>query len=1198
MEQRIPIKNKSPAQTASEVMQADMDRISSGELPAFGEEIGIDANENISGSDKARIKTAAGLFASAEEGQTAVSAPTIAAPPPPKPDQPPVETAEKKREDYEMTPDEWETERKVGRVMDVPFETVIQRAYIVGDRDKIPPENLEHFKGAHWIEPKVSTTEPPPVEPPPPPIATEPTPPTTEAVETSGEVAGNAEKEYKGAEAQLRDTAIETPEGLQVKFSDLSEGKQALVLDYLKQSMVERAKEGALAGYREEKQEGGFFKKLWLSIGKSGHILKREQELKEDLFDGKVDQTEVIQNLIRMAHEGPEAEMKNGKIEMQYADEKEFDKDKKEISDQDRVMMYKFNETASTFSRISHAWGEKGAEKGNKESFERTKVEYEKNRADMLVLFEKKYGTKDALERVKNIDQKVTLNQLLNTHPELEKEIQQIDDKSAWMSGTKEVLKQRGMYFAYGAVARTAAGALLSVMSAPVLAASPFVGGLLGRMRAKEMAEMELEERETLAKAGIGDKSAEAKNINDAESLAVKLSLAIEKVQNAPEADNGGKQKLIRSLQSRIAYTKGKLDDGNVNFGNADQKIGKKYELMRSLGEALAIDGMSHDTRLQERLDRHLHLNERKIDDAQKAFIKERAKKGMYWGAVFAGAGAVMADVLHGEGSVTKTGAAKLWDRSAEALNISAGKLGRPLTLEEIPKLAGTNGKEAGAMIAELKAKSPEVPGIQSTDGAMSKATLQKINATHAAAGVEPTKAVSGNMNGFIEKQYSGADEGKTFVTRSSMVNEGPVIPAVSVKSGDNLTNILKTGLLEKIGGGNLTDAQKENFVQNLLNTKNSFDTSIAGQVKKIFEAHGISDMNQIKAGQKIPLDEIYKEIGEEKLKGLVDHARGISGTEIEKNISTEATGGETGKGGGEVLREGVQWRHTPYMDKIFNGTDLERYRTNSPTSWEHMQKALMGEKSRLTAYAEYLRSDHGKKLQDISIEDFLGGKHNYHLVLPLEGKGRMSPAELEDIIRKMVTAQEQGPLDMKLLYDKQTTIGDLLVGTNELLKDGAVSNPTSAEFKVTIPPHTGNIEPQRAHDVDDWTTPKKSVSDEMMEKRPFGEAVHLNADAVAHAEEGIRKLHTLSPSGKFFNKAVPEWQYFGNLKIDELINGKEPPPPGLSSDAQTVLRDIVRALDESGDPTLAIASHRDQTLYQYLKNAQVLGEDIMRGKI
>lgn len=478
-------------------------------------------------------------------------------------------------------------------------------------------------------------TAPPPPEPPPPPES------APEKQETPLEGARSFEQ-----------FGISTEEISRIEgFSELTIGQRLLVAENLKQITLGRIQEEAQDQFKQETKEAKFFGRIWKNISKTYQIAKHEKAAKEDFEKGGIAQHgEIVTRLVRWASEGPGVEiLENGELELQYAPLS------KEFSPEQTEKAKHFNTVANAFSRIPHEWAYVTADSSQRKTFEQTKQEYEAAKKELYGVYSS-MGPEEMVRTVAKLDRDVAMNQFLNTHPDAEEALMKIENEDAWKIGLKRAVTERALYAGMGALGRTVSAGLLGVFAAPVVASA--IGGWRAHTRAKET----LVERDVLARRGVEDTSAEARNIVDGEDLRAKIERTVNRINETD--DPAKKQKLTSSLLARVEYTQGKIDAGLINFGSLkEDRINNQYELLKALSFAKATastESGRHNTELEKRLDQYLEFKDEKISSAQKTYVRREIVKGATMGAAYAGLGYAITDIAAG-----KLGGIGWWGSSA-----------------------------------------------------------------------------------------------------------------------------------------------------------------------------------------------------------------------------------------------------------------------------------------------------------------------------------------------------------------------------------------------------------------------------------------------------------------------------------------------------------------------------------------------------
>ncbi|MCX6757472.1 MAG: hypothetical protein NTZ44_01140 [Candidatus Nomurabacteria bacterium] len=260
-----------------------------------------------------------------------------------------------------------------------------------------------------------------------------------------------------------------------------------------------------------------------------------------------------------------------------------------------------FNWAANKFREMPDEWGQaeakskwvKWAYSGNREKYEKAKAEYETAKAEILNIKIKRElpdeKGKSMLE-VGILDNQIKMDQLMNTHPEFQKEIDQLGADASAMGWVKTVSSKifsskgftnvglAGLGFGTRMMAKGAAFASGSTIITAV--AAPVIGGVLGGIRGKIRGQSTLAEKQMKARHGQKDESAEAQNTVDAKNLVKKLedlSRKLEQVQNDPNAVvkmvKGGDIIEIDGKRMKVASVK---SNGEVTLFPEDEHVYEK----------------------------------------------------------------------------------------------------------------------------------------------------------------------------------------------------------------------------------------------------------------------------------------------------------------------------------------------------------------------------------------------------------------------------------------------------------------------------------------------------------------------------------------------------------------------------------------------------------------------------------------------
>ncbi|MEX2052413.1 MAG: hypothetical protein WD991_01800, partial [Candidatus Paceibacterota bacterium] len=451
----------------------------------------------------------------------------------------------------------------------------------------------------------------------------------------------------KNAEDFIAKLGLAVPDS----FHQLSQEQKIKVVQDLKKRVVDLVKSDAQTQYSEDlkKRITGDTNKFMQLVGAISDPLKKETEIKnleKEIFE-KIKNTPegqalISEDLILLTNKTAGQEViistRNSPL-VRYLPR--FDV---RYSPEEDENFNKFNYLANKFASMPYEWGQETGG-GNKKKYEKAKAEYEKGREEVLkikVSKESPHEKGKAVLEVLGVDNAVQMEQLLNTHPEFEKTLADFERSAGAAEMKKTGLKMLGnifgkktphhLLFAGGFATRIATVSMLGLVAAPVVGAA--IGGLRARYRAKDT----LEERQVKARHGLEDESKEKVVTTDVTHLTRRLEEILAEIQNVT-TDVAGK-KLVAQLIVRIEHTQGKIEKGQVNFGDAKTALVNQFNLVNVLNKALVIketfSGQANEE-LKKRIEGLLALQGTKIakktSAAQKEFIREQIKRGAIIGA-------------------------------------------------------------------------------------------------------------------------------------------------------------------------------------------------------------------------------------------------------------------------------------------------------------------------------------------------------------------------------------------------------------------------------------------------------------------------------------------------------------------------------------------------------------------------------------
>ena len=521
----------------------------------------------------------------------------------------------------------------------------------------------------------------------------------------------------------LKDLDAETYE----KLEGLSEGQQLMVLKNLKQLTLGRVRDEAndkfssdISKLDKSDPKANFLariaqkivnpistgKMIYKGFTKQIQVAQNEKDIAKAYKDGGVEvhQDTLKQLVDGMDAYGPDVEIKDGQLEVQYARSDES------YSDSEKIMVNGFNDAATKLSQIPDEWGYKTASGKQKKQFEEAEKNFLAHKSKLLDIMENKNEAdpsiedagRSAMEGMAEMEGNVRMNRFLNVHPEVEDALQKIDDQKAWQRVWKTALAEKGAYMIAGGVTRSITVGLAGALAAPLAAAG--FGAAAARLRSKaELGEQEgrarrgkedhtLDHKLNLSgyrgSAGMNaDKSREKyKDYVEAEYLNESLEFMVKELRN-PEnvTDPNARKELAMSLMHELKEAEDKMIAGEINYGKQDNwedpegnlhkgRIANQYELNKIIAESkvfleyelnqgtisnvdMASVYKEYDTKHKnpnsrkfgegvKGIDQFLEEQEGNRTDAEKKFIRQQMKRGAIMGATFASIGMIGRDAL------------------------------------------------------------------------------------------------------------------------------------------------------------------------------------------------------------------------------------------------------------------------------------------------------------------------------------------------------------------------------------------------------------------------------------------------------------------------------------------------------------------------------------------------------------------------
>lgn len=421
------------------------------------------------------------------------------------------------------------------------------------------------------------------------------------------------------------------------------------------------------------------FKKIFQRFTKENEEAKARKELldkaRESGLRGYEDDmramTNHVKNLdLKISHDS------NGKLKIEYVDKNIFvwsNEYKKRFRKNESPDDYidRLNESATALSELPYEWGMPGANIIDKMKYKKALTEYNKHKStvfgavaenDKISHENEKEATLNTMLWANSLDSQVKMNQLLTTHPDLEKYGSggfSITGDGVNPANAKWGLEKMGLAMGVGArmISRRTFEAVGATVAAGVLG-----GVLAGRKKWFEYSQKEKKKRygETIEESGV-------KKYIEAESSANRIRVFLEKIETTTDEDK--KSALLRRLQNHLYVVDERVKEGRVNFGDTTKRMSGMLALNQAVAEAnalLFVKGAQNENEDMKKLFKRFNSFQK---DSEKNLEKGAdIARAVIWGAIksgaFAGAGFLVADYFHEIGS-----GQSLKDRYNELLN-------------------------------------------------------------------------------------------------------------------------------------------------------------------------------------------------------------------------------------------------------------------------------------------------------------------------------------------------------------------------------------------------------------------------------------------------------------------------------------------------------------------------------------------------
>lgn len=310
-------------------------------------------------------------------------------------------------------------------------------------------------------------------------------------------------------------------------LENFSYGQQLLIINNLEQSAkYDFIEQEALRMYEERMNENGITGRMIDSVRKNYllEINKKKAQIKasEAGLTFYKDQLEKILESVETTGLPVQKDpaMKNG-IRIEYAHNLE------NLSPEEQKIVTEFNKSATRFGEIPYEWSldKRGvankilsgelATISQKTRYENAKKEYETLKEQVSAIKQKsvaearREGNGEKIKKaeteqfrfLRQIDNNVRLNQFLSAHPDAKKELQELGNDWDKVGSIlfKDVVGERGVYMALGAIARKGARTLMDTTGIMAIPVAATIGGIRGWFRGGK----ELMEKEKQARRGM-----------------------------------------------------------------------------------------------------------------------------------------------------------------------------------------------------------------------------------------------------------------------------------------------------------------------------------------------------------------------------------------------------------------------------------------------------------------------------------------------------------------------------------------------------------------------------------------------------------------------------------------------------------------------------------------------------------------------
>lgn len=445
-------------------------------------------------------------------------------------------------------------------------------------------------------------------------------------------------------------------DALNSEFINLSPERKLQVVERLQKRIVDLVKSNAETQYSKDLSSRGKLKALRATFSKARETKTLEAEIFAKIRDTEEGKQIILKDLDTLTQMASKTEVqigKEGRPEIVFLAMPE--RGNVSYFEKAKLATEEFNAAANKFKNVPYEWGQERSGK-NRDKYDEVKAEYEsaKERAirDRIHYTNADAKAKTMLDMF-GIDSMVKMEQFLNTHPQIEKALQDFENEGKARDTAKGVWDKLASAFTGKNAAATAVGiglrfaargaAWATSISGITLVAAPVIGAAIGAWRGNINAKNTLEQRQKDARRGKKDESKEKRVTSDATKLTKKLEGIIQDIEQ--ETDAKERSKKIALLGVRIEHTKGKIEKGEVSFGDAESSLANQFMLLEQLNQAIVLNAY-HEKEKEVKLEFKNHIEgwlkktsgyiSETTTKAQQDFVKEKMKNAAILGAGFA----------------------------------------------------------------------------------------------------------------------------------------------------------------------------------------------------------------------------------------------------------------------------------------------------------------------------------------------------------------------------------------------------------------------------------------------------------------------------------------------------------------------------------------------------------------------------------